>query len=181
MRLLKRLLVVTSQRQEVLIQVGKLLAEVGSCFMRYDSSLPLTVPQGTLSSWKCKVLTIVNIYRFRLFSYKFDKHLQIPNAVQGSNSDWIHFEIITFKWDLCPLPPLVYIFFRSDDADFNYSKACEVFKGNEESCRNCRILHVLNDRLIHKEWVRRCDSVLIQSFTDLVQSFYSNSLHSWTN
>ena len=41
-----------------------------------------------------------------------------------------------------------------DEENFSYSKACEAFEGDEESCRNCRILHVLNDCLID----RRCVS-----------------------
>lgn len=39
-----------------------------------------------------------------------------------------------------------------DEENFSYSNACEAFEGDEESCRNCRILHVLNDCLID----RRC-------------------------
>ncbi|CAB3982970.1 serine- kinase ATM [Paramuricea clavata] len=81
MRLLKRLVSVKTQRKEVIVEVAKLLAEIGS--WRYVSSLNLTMSQ--------------------------------------------------------------------DDANFNYSKACEAFKGDEESCRNCRILHVLNDCLIDRD------------------------------
>ncbi|XP_028397502.1 serine-protein kinase ATM-like [Dendronephthya gigantea] len=35
--------------------------------------------------------------------------------------------------------------------NYSYSKACQAFKGDEDSCRNCRILHVLNDCLIDRD------------------------------
>ena len=50
---------------------------------------------------------------------------------------------------LCNVLKNVYV--SSDDKDCSYRKACDVFKGDEESCRNCRILHVLNDCLVDRE------------------------------
>jgi hypothetical protein len=44
MRLLKRLASVKTQRKEVIVEVAKLLAEIGS--WRYVSSLNLTMSQG---------------------------------------------------------------------------------------------------------------------------------------